>query len=178
MRDICFLGRIFVAKGETAVEKEQLIQKVMMEIHDEYTKAEHRCGSLPMTDELNLRIAEDTTFSADSPRSLLYELYFPALLYSHTIPSSCIMRQTFLRLTLPPINRQFDVKTPDTVWGTDVTEFKTASGQKSYLSIVRDFCTGEIVGHSCSTSPSLKLVMESLEKALSSWGIKAGRQPM
>ena len=39
--------------------------------------------------------------------------------------------------------RNFDVKEPDRVWASDVTEFKTDEG-KVCLSPIKDFCTGEI----------------------------------
>ena len=42
--------------------------------------------------------------------------------------------------------RNFDVKEPDRVWASDVTEFKTDEG-KVYLSPIKDFCTGEIISY-------------------------------
>ena len=42
------------------------------------------------------------------------------------------------------LKRAFDVKAPDTVWATDVTEFQTDEG-KLYFSPIKDLCTGEII---------------------------------
>lgn len=161
-----------IRKGRALSEKEQLIRKTMMEIHDEYTRAGHRCGSVPMTEELNLRIAETIGGKVNRKKvcRLMHELGIVGEQKREGKHNSYKGEQGLSAENI--VNRNFDVKTADTVWGTDVTEFKTASGQKNYLSIVRDFCTGEIVGYSCSTSPSLNLVMESIEKALSSRDIK------
>lgn len=63
------------------------------------------------------------------------------------------------------LKRKFDVKEPDKVWGTDVTEFKTDEG-KVYLSPIKDFCTGEIISYEYSTSPSVDMVMKMLRKAI------------
>ena len=52
--------------------------------------------------------------------------------------------------------RKFDVKEPDKVWGTDVTEFRTDEG-KVYLSPIKDFCTGEIISYEYSASPTVDM---------------------
>ncbi len=63
--------------------------------------------------------------------------------------------------------RKSDVKEPDKVWGTDVTEFRTDEG-KVYLSPIKDFCTGEIISYEYSASPTVDLVMRMLRKAIAS----------
>ena len=63
------------------------------------------------------------------------------------------------------LNRKFHVKEPDTVWASDVTEFKTDEG-KVYLSPIKDFCTGEIISYTYSSSPGLEMVMTMLRKAI------------
>ncbi len=69
--------------------------------------------------------------------------------------------------------RRFDVKEPDKVWGTDVTEFFTGEG-KVYLSPMKDFCTGEIIGYTCSASPTVGMVMEMLREAIAAHPLAEG----
>lgn len=63
------------------------------------------------------------------------------------------------------LERKFDVKEPDAVWSTDVTEFKTDEG-KVYLSPIRDFCTGEIISYRYSPSPNLDMVLGMMREAI------------
>lgn len=65
------------------------------------------------------------------------------------------------------VNRHFKAKMPNTIWSTDVTEFRLDTCDcKVYLSPIKDFCDGSIISHSCSTSPSMDLVTRMLNKAL------------
>ena len=63
------------------------------------------------------------------------------------------------------LNRRFDAARPNTVWSTDVTEFRLTDSTKVYLSPIKDFCDGSIISYSYSTSPGMKLVMDMLDKA-------------
>ena len=65
------------------------------------------------------------------------------------------------------LKRRFDVKEPDKVWATDVTEFTTWEG-KLYLSPIKDLCTGEIISYDISPSPNMPMVMKMLDTALQS----------
>ncbi len=65
------------------------------------------------------------------------------------------------------VDRQFEAETPNTLWSTDITEFRLDTCErKVYLSPIKDFCDGSIVSHSCSTSPNMNLVMSMLDNAL------------
>ena len=64
------------------------------------------------------------------------------------------------------LKRRFDVKEPDKVWATDVTEFHKEEG-KLYLSPVKELCTGEIISYTVSSSPSVEMVMQMVRKAIS-----------
>lgn len=65
------------------------------------------------------------------------------------------------------VNRHFKAEKPNTVWSTDVTEFRLDTcDRKVYLSPIKDFCDGSIISHSCSTTPSMNMVMRMLDKAL------------
>ena len=65
------------------------------------------------------------------------------------------------------LDRKFSVEKPNTVWSTDVTEFRLDSCNcKVYLSPIKDFCDGSIISHKCSTAPDMRLVMGMLDKAL------------
>ena len=64
------------------------------------------------------------------------------------------------------VKRHFSAKKPNTLWSTDVTEFRLDTCDcKVYLSPIKDFCDGSIISHCCSTSPSMGLVMRMLDKA-------------
>ncbi|MBQ0071910.1 MAG: IS3 family transposase [Spirochaetales bacterium] len=63
------------------------------------------------------------------------------------------------------LKRKFDVKEPDTVWTSDVTEFKTGEG-KVYLSPITDLCTGAIISYMYSASPNMDMVMTMLRTAI------------
>lgn len=71
------------------------------------------------------------------------------------------------------LKRRFDADAPDTVWSTDITEFKTEEG-KVYLSPIKDFCTGEIISYRCSPSPNLDMVMDMMREAISSHPFASG----
>jgi len=64
------------------------------------------------------------------------------------------------------VNRQFEAKAPNTLWLTDVTEFKV-QGVKLYLSAFLDVFNREIVGYSVTQNPNFHLVQDSFEKAVS-----------
>jgi putative transposase len=67
------------------------------------------------------------------------------------------------------VNRHFKAGKPNTIWSTDVTEFRLDTCDcKVYLSPIKDFCDGSIISHSCSTSASMNLVTRMLDKALDS----------
>lgn len=71
------------------------------------------------------------------------------------------------------LRRHFDVDTPDTVWSTDITEFKTEEG-KVYLSPIKDFCTGEIISYRYSPSPNLDMVMDMMREAIAAHPCASG----
>lgn len=51
---------------------------------------------------------------------------------------------------------------PLRVFGTDITYIRIEGGRWAYLSVIKDFCTGEIVAHATSLSPDTELVLETL----------------
>ena len=63
------------------------------------------------------------------------------------------------------LNRNFDVRKPNKVWLTDVTEFKV-SNKKLYLSTILDLYNSEIISFSLSSSPNISFTNDSLKKAL------------
>ncbi len=73
------------------------------------------------------------------------------------------------RIASNRLKRQFDVPEPDTVWATDVTEFKTDEG-KVYLSPVKDFCSGDIVSYRRGAS----MVMEMMREAITAHPCASG----
>ena len=61
------------------------------------------------------------------------------------------------------VARDFKPAEPLKVCGTDVTEFKLKTGDKLYLSPIKDFCSGEILSYTISDSPNLEMVMSMLK---------------
>lgn len=64
------------------------------------------------------------------------------------------------------INRDFHSKKMYEKAYIDVTEFKTSSGQKVYLSILVDGFNQEIIGKQISTSPNLEYTLNTVTMAL------------
>ena len=67
------------------------------------------------------------------------------------------------------LQRQFDAKTANEKWVTDVTEFNVA-GEKLFLSPVLDLYNGEIIAFETSRRPTFELVTSMLGKAFSRLG--------
>ncbi|WP_425529437.1 IS3 family transposase [Corynebacterium propinquum] len=63
------------------------------------------------------------------------------------------------------VNRCFTPDEPNTVWASDVTEFRVA-GTKVYLSPIMDLCDRSIVSYSVSTSPNTAFTSQSLRDAI------------
>jgi putative transposase len=68
------------------------------------------------------------------------------------------------------LQRQFEAKTPNEKWVTDVTEFNVA-GEKLFLSPVLDLYNGEIIAFETSRRPHFELVTSMLGKAFSRLGL-------
>lgn len=60
--------------------------------------------------------------------------------------------------------RVFTTKCANQIWGTDVTEFRIASG-KLYLSPILDFHTREIISYNVSKSPNFEQTKDMVNKA-------------
>ncbi len=63
------------------------------------------------------------------------------------------------------LNRQYAYTTlwPLRVFGTDITYIRMEGGRWAYLSVIKDFCTGEIVAHAVSLRPDTQLVQRTLD---------------
>lgn len=62
------------------------------------------------------------------------------------------------------LDRQFDVKTKDTAYSTDITYLSNGRGLDGYLSAVKDLAVKDIVHHNLSRGLSMNLVTNGLEK--------------
>ena len=62
------------------------------------------------------------------------------------------------------LNRQYahTLLAPLRVFGTDITYLRMEGGKWTYLSIIKDFCTGEIVAYAVSLRPNTELVLATL----------------
>ncbi len=63
------------------------------------------------------------------------------------------------------LEQNFEVATPSTVWGTDITYVPTDEGWL-YLAGVKDFASREILGYAMSSTMSTELVRAALRKAV------------
>jgi len=63
------------------------------------------------------------------------------------------------------LDRCFEVETPDTVWGGDITYVWTGEGWL-YLAVLMDLCSRRIVGWSLKEQLGGELTLEALDRAL------------
>lgn len=63
------------------------------------------------------------------------------------------------------LNRKYAFVTlwPFRVFGTDITFIRITENKWAYLSVIKDFCTGEIVAHALSLKPNTELVLATLD---------------
>jgi putative transposase len=88
-------------------------------------------------------------------------------------PYKHLARATQEHRTAPNVlQRRFDQKTPYKAFGTDITYLYDGNGQRSYLSIIRDMATGEIVAHRVSASLGMDLSLEVIAQATTKLGDK------
>jgi putative transposase len=77
-------------------------------------------------------------------------------------PYKMIMKKTAEHKIFPNIlNRNFDQKIPYTCFGTDIT-YLYHNFRPAYLSVIKDFCTGEIVAHKLSRHIDMQIVIDTL----------------
>lgn len=70
------------------------------------------------------------------------------------------------------LQRKFDQGTPYKVFGTDITYLYDGSGQRSYLSVIKDLASGEIVAHYVSASLGLELAHAVIAQTVAKIGHK------
>jgi len=70
------------------------------------------------------------------------------------------------------LQRRFDQKKPYKTFGTDITYLYDSHGQRSYLSIVKDMATGEIVAHRVSASLCMDLSLDVIGQVSTRLGDK------
>lgn len=63
------------------------------------------------------------------------------------------------------LNREFDVKAPDTVYSTDITELKYGT-KKAYLAVFKDLYSKDIIAKNISNRIDINLTNIALDKAL------------
>lgn len=68
------------------------------------------------------------------------------------------------------LDRNFNQTAPYKALGTDITYLHDANGQRSYLSIILDMATGEVVAHRVSASLGLDLAMDVIKQAVDRLG--------
>ena len=80
---------------------------------------------------------------------------------------------TISRIADNKLDRKFTPDTPNTVFVSDVTEFRVA-GRKVYLSPVMDLFDRSIVAYTVATSPTAAFTAESLTKAIAACAPEPG----
>lgn len=65
------------------------------------------------------------------------------------------------------LNREFNIEKINTVWVSDVTEFRIKNSEiKLYLSPIMDLCNGEIISYNLSQSPTVEFTLKALKEAI------------
>ena len=144
-------------KAHHAEDEDAWIKKRIQEIFEHHKR---RYGYRRITATLH---QEGIVVNHKKIKHLMRELGLYPAAYKRSRYSSC--KGEVGKRTANILKRAFDVKAPDTVWATDVTEFQTDEG-KLYLSPIKDLCTGEIISYSISSSPNMEMVMGMLNAAL------------
>jgi transposase InsO family protein len=70
------------------------------------------------------------------------------------------------------LQRRFDQGTPYKAFTTDITYLYDGNGQRSYLSVIKDLATAEIVAHRVSASMSIALSLDVVTQLATSVGRK------
>ena len=65
------------------------------------------------------------------------------------------------------LRQNFKAQKPNQKWGTDITYIRTQQGFV-YLTIIKDFFDGSILGHAMSRNFSIRMVLQALRSAASS----------
>ena len=68
------------------------------------------------------------------------------------------------------LQRRFDQRTPYRAFGADITYLYDGHGQRSFLSVIRDMASGEIVAHRLSASFGMELALGVLTQLVSRLG--------
>ena len=88
-------------------------------------------------------------------------------------PYKWLAKATQEHRTAPNVlQRRFDQGTPYKVLSTDITYLHDGRGQRSYLSIIKDLASGEIVAHRVSASLGMDLSLDVLTQAVTRLGRK------
>jgi transposase InsO family protein len=68
------------------------------------------------------------------------------------------------------VRRMFDplLLWPHRVFGTDITYIPIGDAPFAYLSVIKDFCTGEVVAYALSLHPDTELVLSTLDRFVQS----------
>lgn len=67
------------------------------------------------------------------------------------------------------VNQNFEVKRPNRIWASDITQFRTGSGWL-YLAVVMDLFSRRIIGWSMKTTLREELAIDALEMAVQTRG--------
>ncbi len=64
------------------------------------------------------------------------------------------------------VKRNFNIKTPDTIYSTDITRIEYGAGNIAYLSAVKDLGTKEILLHTVSSQITMEIARKGLKDLL------------
>ena len=151
-----------ISRQDKNVELKSKIQ----ELFDTKGKANEKYGYRRIYFELR-KTEEFSTVNHKKVQRLMKELGLSGIISKSRQRKYSSYKGTVGKIAGNIVNRHFNAEKPNTVWATDVTEFRLDTCDcKVYLSAIKDFCDGSIISHFCSTSPSMDLVTKMLNKAL------------
>jgi putative transposase len=133
-------------------------QKILEEIQKTYQKYP-MCGVNPIWAEVQETIA--------CSRGTVYRIMSGHGIHSKRKPKWKAATDSKHSLPIAPnlLKQDFDVKTPNTAWVSDITYHWTDEGWL-YTAIIKDLCTKEIVGYANSKRMTKELVIKALRMAL------------
>lgn len=147
--------------GRTPSSRQQEDEKILKVLREKHTEAQGMIGLDKLWDDVR-----DAGFKCG--RNRVYRLQKAEKLYSvRKKPFRVGLTDSNHKLPKAPnlLNQNFKVDAPNTVWVTDITQFK-AGNRKLYLAAIKDLFHKEIVGWAIADHMRTELCLEALRNAL------------
>mgnify|MGYP001196921873 CR=1 FL=1 len=153
--------------AQSRLQREQAEYEQHLVIKDVFEKKKRKAGWRVI--KMNLE-RQDIVMNHKKIRRLMKQYGLVAEIRRRN-PYKQIAKATQEHRTAPNVlERNFDQRTPYKALGTDITYLYYGNGQRSYLFVIRDLATGEIVAHRLSSSLSMELSLDPLAQTVTRLG--------